>query len=130
MSVLKDLEEKFPKMMMKGRVKSSLLFFTVVISQLPTVFFGTKDRINLSLFVERSTRLDFAAMYYANAVNFMILAYCLFKPEGVDSRVKKLIFIITVIDFIHLALFAGRGFGESKIAIAVLVYFLIEWKKV
>jgi hypothetical protein len=66
-------------------------------------------------------------MYYANALNFLILAYCLFRPEGVDKRVRKLIFIVTVIDFFHLALFAGQGFGESKIAIAVFVYFITEW---
>lgn len=116
-------------MMMRGRLKSTLIAFTVVISQIPTLFFGTKDRINLSLFVERSTRLDFFAMYYVNAVNFLILAYCLWRPEGVDKRVRKLIFIVTVIDLIHLALFAGQGFGESKIALAVIVYFATEWKK-
>lgn len=112
-----------------AQLKSIALFFTVVISQLPSLFYGTQERINLSLFVERSTRLDFFAMYYGNALNFLILSYCLYKPEGVDRRVRKIIFIVTLIDLLHLVFFASQKFGVSKIAIAVFIYVIIEFKR-
>jgi hypothetical protein len=110
-------------------MKNKLLLFTFVISYLPTIFFSnTSQRINLALITIKSTRLDFAALFYTTAINFFILAYCLHFKKGIDRRVTKFILIITSLDFIHLLLFAKQGYGVAKIGIAFLIYLILEWK--
>ena len=83
--------------------------------------------------VERSTRIDFWVMYYSNAIAFMILAYLLAYPKGVNKSVARFVLIVCYLDFLHLMLFASRGFGMTKLAIAILVYWIYEiikkWKK-
>ncbi len=109
-------------------MKNILLLSIFVIGQIPTLFFGTVKRCNLALFVERSTRLDFFAMYYANAINFLILAYCLHFNKGVSKKVTRFILIVIALDFVHLLLFAKQGYGMSKIGIAILIFFIYECK--
>ena len=112
------MQTNFLQMTMK--IKNYILFSTIFISQVQTFFFGTKLRWNLSLFIERSTRVDFFFMYYANAINFIILAYCLHYPKNLDKRLTKLILFITCLDFLHLLLFAKRGYGMAKVCVAIL----------
>lgn len=113
-------------------MKNIFLISTFVIAQIPTIFFGRTERINLSLFIERSTRIDFFFMYYATAINFLIMAYCMHFPRGVSKKITKFILIITVLDLIHLSGFAKQKYGMAKIGLAVLIYFalLIDWQSV
>ena len=111
-------------------MKNKILFSIFFIAQIPSLFFGTTDRMNLSLIVTRSTRLDFVALYYANAISFLIMAYCLHYKKGISQRITKLILIITSLDFIHLLLFAKQGYGMSKIGIALLIYIFAEWRTI
>ena len=120
--------------MMMNKFKNALLLSCFVIGQVPVLFFGSVKRFNLSLFVERSTRIDFMAMYYANAISFLIMSALLAYPKGVDRRVSRFILIVCYLDFLHLLLFAKQGFGMSKIAIAIGVYYIYEiikkrWQK-
>ncbi len=108
--------------------KNIVLLSTFIIGQIPTLFFGTVKRFNLALFVERSTRLDFFALYYANAINFLILAYCLHYSKNISKKVTRFILIITSLDMIHLVGFAKQGYGMSKIGIALMIYFSYEYK--
>ena len=110
-------------------MKNILLLSIVVIAQVPTLFFGTVKRWNLALFVERSTRLDFFMYYYAVGINFLILAYCLHFNKGVSKKVTRFILIVMSLDFVHLLLFAKQGYGMSKIGIAILIFFIYEYKK-
>ena len=116
---------------MKAKIKNYILFCTPIIGYLPSCFFGSKVRYNLSVLVERSTRVDYFAIHYCNALNFLILAYCIYDSKNIDRRVAKFIFIITILDFIHLLFFAKQGYGKSKIGIAVLLYltseYIIKW---
>ena len=109
-------------------MKNIVLLSTFIIGQIPTLFFGTVKRFNLALFVERSTRLDFFAMYYANAINFLILAYCLHYNSRISKKVTRFILIVTALDMIHLVGFAKQGYGMSKIGIALIIYFSYEYK--
>ncbi len=117
---------------MTNKFKNGLLLSCFAIGQTPVLFFGTVKRMNLSLFVERSTRLDFVAMYYGNAISFVILAYLLVFPKGVDKRFARFVLIVCYLDLLHLFLFASRGFGMTKLALAILIYFIYEvikkWK--
>jgi len=63
-------------------------------------------------------------MYYGIAVDFLIMAYCLHFPVGVDRRVSKFILIITFLDLLHLITVAKHDFGVSKIGIAILIYII------
>jgi len=107
-------------------MKNILLLAIYVIAQVPSLFFGTTERMNLSLFVTRSTRLDFFTYYYAVGINFLILAYCLHFNKGVSKKVTLFILIIMALDFVHLLLFAKQGYGMSKIGLAILIYSIYQ----
>lgn len=111
------------------KIKNGLILSTYIISMLPTIFYGSNKKLNLGLFVEVSTRIDFFVYYYCISVSFIIYAYCLHFPKGIDKRVTKLILIITILDIMHLTLFAMQGFGISKIGIAFLILVLLEINK-
>jgi len=118
---------------MRSKVKNTLLLSCFAIGQLPALFFGNAQRLNLSFFVERSTRIDFFMMYYSNAIAFVILSYLLVFPKGINKSVARFVLIVCYLDFLHLMLFASRGFGMTKLALALIVYFIYEylkkWKK-
>jgi len=118
---------------MKNNIKNTLLLSCFVLGQIPVIGFGSAKRLNLSFFVERSTRIDFFLMYYVNAISFLILSTLLAYPKGVDRRIARFIAIVCYFDFLHLLLFAKHGFGISKIAMALLFYYIFEtykkWKK-
>lgn len=112
-------------------MKNKILFSVFLISQVPSLFFSdTTDRMNLSLITIRSTRLDFVALYYGNAISFLIMAYCLHYKRGIDHRITKFILIVTCLDFLHLLVFAKQGFGMSKIGLAILIYVFAEWRTI
>lgn len=101
--------------------KNTLLLSAYIFSLLPKLFFENEYRLNLGLLVERSTRIDFFVMYYAIAIDFLIMAYCLHYPKGLDRRVTRFIFVITILDFVHLLLLGKQGFGIAKIFLAFLI---------
>lgn len=113
-------------MKMTNKFKNGLLLSCFAIGQFPALFFGTAKRMNLSVFVDRSTRLDFVAMYYGNAIAFIILSYLLAYPKGVDKRFARFVLIVCYLDFLHLLLFASRGFGGTKLAIGLIIYYIYE----
>lgn len=108
------------------KAKNILLLSTYVLAYLPKMFYGTTERLSLGFLVERSTRLDFFVMYYAIALQFLILAYCVKFPDGIHEKVSELILIISVLDIVHLMLLSGQGFGMVKIGIAVLILYRNE----
>ena len=107
--------------------KNKILLSTIFLGQLPSLFFGSKFRLTLSLFNERTARIDFFTMYYVNAITFLILAYCVHFSKGIDKKISKLIFIITILDFLHLLLFAKKGYGMAKVGIAI-GFILYEYR--
>lgn len=107
--------------------KNKILLSTIFLGQIPSLFFGSKFRLTLSLFHERTARIDFFTMYYVNAISFMILAYCIHFNTGIDKKISKLIFIITILDFLHLLLIAKKGFGMAKVGIA-MTFILYEYR--
>ena len=111
----------------KAKIKNGLLLLTFVLSQIPQLFYGSKERLNLSLFYERSTRIDFFAMYYVNAIDFLILAYCLHYPKGVHKSITRLILIITALDLIHLLTLARQIFGMGKVGLALFILVCYEY---
>lgn len=116
------------RQMMTNKFKNTLLLSTYIISQIPSLFFGTNLRYNLAIFVDRSTRLDFFFLYYTISINFLILSYALHFNIGVSKKVTKFIFIVCVLDFLHLMLFAMQGLGMAKIGVAFIIYTV--WQKV
>lgn len=110
-------------------MKNVLLLAIFIIAQIPSLFFGTTERLNLAIFVTRSTRLDFFAYYYAVGINFLIMAYCLHYNKGISKKVTRFILIVMCLDLIHLLLFAKQGFGMAKIGIAIIIYLIITYRK-
>lgn len=111
---------------MTNSYKDILLCLTFILSYLPKIFYGSSLRYNLSLFVERSTRVDFFAMHYSNTINFLILAYCLHFKDNIDNRITLFILVITILDFFHLLLFAKQGYGITKIGLAILIFYTLK----
>ena len=112
-----------------AQYKNIALLFIYVLTLIPKTVFGVDIRFNLGLFVERSTRIDFVLMFYTNAISFLILAYCLHYPKGLDKRVTRLILTITSLDLLHLIFLAKQGFGVEKIALAILIVVSYELYK-
>jgi hypothetical protein len=113
--------------MLKFYIKNTLLLSTFLLSQLHTLFRGDKQRVDWSLLIDHSRRIDYAVMYMSIAINFLILAFCLHYPKGVNKNVTRFILIITILDMLHLVLFSKIGFGMAKIGIAFVVYLLYEF---
>lgn len=114
-------------------MKNILLIATYFISYIPIYFSGTTERLWLSVFRGRpkDTRLDFVLLYYGTAINFLILAYCLHYPKGVNAIITRFVLIITGLDFIHLFLYAKQGFALEKLVLAftLLGYYQLKHKK-
>jgi hypothetical protein len=120
------LEEHCRQMMTRTKIKNGFLLLTFVLSQVPQLFYSSTERLNLSIFIERSTRIDFFVMYYVIAIDFLIMAYCLHYPKGISRRVTRLILIVTSLDLIHLITLAKQKFGFAKIGVALLILLLCE----
>lgn len=112
--------------MKKTTLKNALLLSTFVFSQLHTVFWGVDLRVNWYLFTDAdySRRIDFAVMYYTIAIDFLILAYCVHYPKGIDRRVSRFILTVTLLDMVHLIANGKQHFGFSKIGVAIVIYLL------
>lgn len=108
----------------KVHPKNFYILAMVVLSQLPSLFYGEKWRVGLALFYERSTRIDFAVLYYTWAINFFILACCLHYPKGVTKIMSRFILVVAAFDVVHLALFAQQIFGFSKVGISIGIVLL------
>lgn len=123
--------ELFRQMTMKVRnkIKNYLLLSTLLLGQIPSLFYGNTERLNLSIFYERSTRIDFFFLYYTWAINLLIFAYMIYNPSGLSKRVKAFILWVSVFDLIHLMLFSQQIFGFSKIVICLFLYLIYDFVK-
>jgi len=54
------------------------------------------------------------------------MAYCLNYSKGISREVKVYILIVAILDILHLVLFSGRGFGETKIVLGVFILYRNE----
>lgn len=115
--------------MIKGQYKNLLLSSTYLLSQIHR-YFKDSGSIWLSVFHgrERPTDIQQAIFYYTLSINFIILSYCMHFNRGVDRRLSLLILIMTVLDFIHLFLYAKIGFGFVKIFLSIIIFALIQLK--
>jgi len=107
------------------KLKNYLLLSTVVLSQLHTLFRGSKTRVDWYLLIDYTRRIDYAVMYTTTAVNFFILALCLKFPEGVKKEIINFIFIVTCLDLFHYFLVSKLYFGLVKIFVAVFIWLFI-----
>jgi len=116
---------------LKNNIKNILLSLSYFIGLVPKLYFGTEERMFLSLTHARgfTTRLDFVALFYTNTINFLILAFCLHFNKGIDKRLTNFILWICVLDFFHLLIFAKQGFGVSKVFIAFCIVIFYELYK-
>ena len=109
--------------------KNWLLGSTLIIGHIPDFFYGSIVRYDPWLLWDQTTRVDFIALYFSTAINFMILAYLVHYPKGVSRLLSRTVLIVTTLDFIHLLLFRKMVFSELKIIVAlaiVLVYGVIK----
>ena len=110
--------------------KNHLLISTYILSLIPKAFFDNDKEYQLGIIKGWSTTLDWHATFYTAILGFFVMAYCLHYPNGIDRRLTRMILVLTILDFIHLVLFAMQGFGLLKIFIAfVIVVFYDVIKK-
>lgn len=110
--------------MRKDHYKNIALLSTYIISILPKLF--GSEKVYVSLFNDRMSRFDNTVSYYANTISFLILAYCLHYPKGLDKRVTRLILTICSLDLIHLITFAKQGYGVEKVGFAILIVVVYD----
>lgn len=112
-------------------MKNWILISLYVLTQIPSSFFGTTVTRNLALtdyFVSHEMSLDWVMYFYMNYLSFLLLAYCLHWNKGISKKVTLFIFIVCVLDMVHLMLGALQGYGMAKIGIAILLYACSEMK--
>lgn len=106
-------------------LKNYFLLSTFVLSQLHTLFRGSKTRVDWYLLIEYTRRIDYAVMYTTIAINFFILAFCLRFPKGVKQDVTDFILIVTSLDLIHLLLTSKIHFGLVKIFVSIFIWLIL-----
>ena len=94
------------------------------------MFSKTEQRVDWFLCIEHTRRLDYAIMYLCTHITEIILAFCLLYPNGISREVKRLIFILCILDIIHYFTFSSIGFESEKLIIAfILSYGYKQYKK-
>ena len=113
---------------MTSKFKNILLLTCFALGQLPALFYGMDHRLWLSVTHarENTTRIDFFMMYYSNALAAIFLSYLLTYPKGVDERIARFVLIVCYLDLLHLFLFASKGFGMTKLALGVIIFYIYE----
>ena len=86
---------------------------------LPSMFYSSDTRIQMSLLLDDTRKVGFVVYYYTIAINFLLLTYCLHYNKGLDKRVTRLLLIIAGLDLVHLVTISKQGFGMAKIGIAL-----------
>ncbi len=112
-------------------MKNWILISLYILAQIPSTFFGTTAKRNLALidyFVYNEMTIDWFTYFYVNYLSFLLLAYCLHYNKGIKKGVTRFILIVSILDMIHLMLGAMQGYGMSKIGIAILIFFIYEYK--
>lgn len=109
--------------------KNHLLVSTYVLSLIPKAFFDNDNVYQLGIFKGWETTLDWHATFYTAIIGFVIMAYCLHYPKGIDRRVTRMILVLTILDFIHLVLFAMQGMGLLKILLAFTIVMFYDFIK-
>lgn len=110
----------------RHKVKDFVLFSTVFIGYLPTLFHGSTVRVDWFLLVDHSRRIDFYFLYLANAISFFIFSCLLLFPKGISKSMKVYVFIVCVLDLIHFILFSKLYFAFVKLVVAWLIYRLLK----
>ena len=110
----------------KAKIKNYLLAFVFVLGNLPTTFFNLEDRLRMSFLSKRTIRIDFFYMYYSEVIIYLIIMYCMYFSKGVDKSIIRILLILSIVDFSHLALFAMRGYGMAKVGICFFIYWITE----
>lgn len=105
------------QMKMHSNVKNILLAIVCFISLLPSIFYGEETRINMGFFVDRPTRIDYFVKNYGNLISFLIYAYCLKYPKGINKELLTAVLLISVLDLLHYILFSGASLLYIKLII-------------
>lgn len=109
--------------------KNYLLISTYILSLIPKAFFDNDKEYQLGIIKGWSSTLDWHATFYTAIISFIVMAFCLHYPKGIDRRVTRMILVLTILDFIHLVLFAMQGMGLLKIIIAFVIVILYGFIK-
>lgn len=109
--------------------KNILLISTYIISLIPKAFFDNDKLYRLGIFEGWETTLDWHATFYTAIIGFVVMAYCLHYPKGIDRRVTRMILVLTVLDFLHLLFFAMQGMGLLKILTAFAIVIIYDYFK-
>jgi hypothetical protein len=106
--------------------KNHLLISTYILSLIPKAFFDNDKEYQLGIIKGWNTTLDWHATFYTAIIGFFVMAYCLHYPKGIDRRVTRMILVLTILDFIHLVLFAMQGMGLFKILLSFTIVILYD----
>lgn len=102
-------------------MKNKILILILFLTYLPSKFYYLPHELKLGLLLEYKVSAGWFTLLYISSIQYMALAYFLWKPKGVDKILRLGIFIMTVLDFIHLILYAKQGFANIKILIVTII---------
>ena len=114
------------KNVMPKHWKDYLLLATILISYVPSLFYGSKQRVDVFLFVDYSRRIDYFFLYLGNSINYLIFAFLLLIPKGLSQQIKVFALIVCILDFLHFILLSKLYFGFIKVFAAIFIYMIYK----
>ncbi len=105
------------------KYKNILLVLTTVLGMASVSYFGSGIDVRIAFFYSGLYDLSQAIMFYDEAICYIILTYCLVYPKGINKRIAKWLFYISVLHLVHIITLGGQGFGLAKLLIAAIMVF-------
>lgn len=106
--------------------KHYLLLLLVPFSEIKALFYNSDIKVYNSLFSDKKSYLCNVVEDYTNVIIFSVLFYFItfIKIDKTTRKICFFLFVLTLLDFIHLGLMDMQYFIAVKIFIAFIIYKL------
>lgn len=105
--------------------KWGIISFIFIIKEIPTLLMSHDYQIRLGLFGGFVQYIDWAGYIYETYITQVLLAYIILFKIKIPKGIPLFIYIISLMDLIHLILFGGNGFGLFKLITSLLLAYFI-----
>lgn len=106
-----------------NNARQLILLPLVVLSEIKSIWYQTLDKVNCSIFGNKTEYIDLVVGEYVNSICFSVFIFIALLPNNNEKtrQILLLYLIISILDIIFLILFYGNYF-MVKLGIAMIVY--------
>lgn len=108
------------------RSKHYLLLLLVPFSEIKALFYNSDIKVRFSIFNDEKKYLCNVLEDYCNVIIFSIIFYFITFIK-IDARIRKIcffLFILNILDFIHLGLMDMQFLVIAKVTLAYIIFYL------